>query len=195
MSVGLAVGSPTARRLSVAAALTYACSNVGEMLSALPMLSKPATESSPGSNAATSTGSSMRSRTAFAYSVRFKRRKPGAPGFGAVRAAASSDSSRKPTKAVEALRGRPRLAGRRHQPAAQLADHGFPNRRVRVHAARVEPIEGEIAGALGIVVAALAVAVEHRPLLGDVHARRAVLAIHVRGRHGERCDTADTDTD
>jgi hypothetical protein len=85
----LVVGSPTARRLILAAAVTYACINAGDTLSTLATLSKPSLESSPGSSTVASIGRSSRSRTALPYSVRLRRWRDGAPGLGAANAARS----------------------------------------------------------------------------------------------------------
>ena len=53
-----------------------------------------------------------------------------------------------------------RLAGRRHHAAAQLADDGLPDLGVRADVGQREPLERQLAGALGVVVAIGAVAVD-----------------------------------
>ena len=74
------------------------------------MLSKPSLESSPGSSAAASIGRSSRSRTAFAYSARFRRCSAGAPGFGAAARRdrdASSSRGREASSVARSGRGAP----------------------------------------------------------------------------------------
>jgi hypothetical protein len=104
------VGSPTARRLIFAAAETYACISAGETPSTLAMLSKPSLESSPGNSVPGSIGRSRRSRMAFAYSARFRRCSPVAPGLGAASAARSMVSAAAvatPSSAARSGRGAP----------------------------------------------------------------------------------------
>ena len=155
------------------------------------MLSKPALESSPGRSVAASTGMSSRSRTAFAYSARFKRCSAGAPGLGAARAAASSEVSSQPTSAsTRGLLG-PRLAGRRHQVPAQLADRRLPHLGICCDVGTIDAIEREVAGELRVVVAADAIAVDERPVIRL--ARGALPMGVVRRCRREGDDAADRD--
>src|ERR1035438_9143027 len=66
-----------ARRLIFPAADKYASISAGDSVSAPAMLSKPCVESSGGRNFAASTSSASTSRTAFVYSVRLSRCRPG----------------------------------------------------------------------------------------------------------------------
>ena len=140
------------------------------------MLSKPPLESSPGNSVVASTVTSSRSRTAFAYSARFKRCSAGAPGFGAARAAASSDCSSQRTNAstlASAGRGSPG-GGIKCPRSLRIAVSQTSASACRL--GRLSAIEREVAGELGVVVATDAVAVEQRPMLRG--ARRA-MSIHV----------------
>ena len=86
-------GLPTATAAIFMAADTYFSCRAGETPSTSEMLSKPYAESSGGRSEVTSTLRSSRSRTAFAYSARFRRCRIGAPGFGCAAASASSAAS------------------------------------------------------------------------------------------------------
>ncbi len=86
--------APTARRLIFCAAVRVRSSSVGESVPAVA-LSNPWTDSSGGSSDAASMSISRRSRTAFWYSMRVRRRIVSVrPGSGRARAAASSAVSR-----------------------------------------------------------------------------------------------------
>src|SRR5437762_635572 len=96
---GERLGLPTARRLIFRAAKTYRSNNVGER-SPTVTLSKPWLDSSLGKSEATSTSIARRSRIAFWYSVRLRRRNVSVrPGLGFAAAALSSDDSREDTTA------------------------------------------------------------------------------------------------
>ena len=69
--------SPTASRLIFDAADKYPSSNAEDMPRELTMLSKPKLESSAGKSEVTSTSTASRSRMALAYSLRFRRWRPG----------------------------------------------------------------------------------------------------------------------
>jgi hypothetical protein len=90
----------------------YPSISAGEMVSTSAMLSKPWLMSSVGSSGATSTSTASRSRTEFAYSVRFNRCSAGLPGLGWSAAAWSIPFSRDVRKTfVAAALGRGRPAG------------------------------------------------------------------------------------
>jgi len=95
-------GSPSAIRLILPAALTYASISVGDMFSTSAMLSKPWLESSGGRRVAGSTSSASRSRTELAYSNRLSRCRAGLPGLGFTAAAESSADSRVAATALSA---------------------------------------------------------------------------------------------
>ena len=84
---------------------------MGDTDSTSAMLSKPKPESSAGSSVRVSTSSARRSRTALAYSARFRRWTAGRrPGFGSAAAAASIAVSRRaatPSYCASLGRGRP----------------------------------------------------------------------------------------
>ncbi len=122
------------------------------------MLSKPNAESSGGSNARTSTSRSRRSRIAFAYSARFKRRSAGAPGFsggGCIERRGEPGRER-----VVRRRLRPQRVLRRHRASAQLADDALPKLGVLVHGLGIEVGHREAAAEFRPVMAIGTVALE-----------------------------------
>ena len=60
----------------------------------------------------------------------------------------------------------PRVAGRRHQPSAQLADRGLEDLRFGSDRVGADAFEHDIAGRFGLVMTVGAVALERLPLLG-----------------------------
>jgi len=68
-------------------------------------------------------------------------------------------------EAVDLCGGRLRLAGRRHEPTAQLADRGLELLGVLRHGLERHAVERDLAGELGGVVALRAVLAEHRKAL------------------------------
>ena len=148
------------------------------------MLSKPKLASSAGRKSSAAISTASRSRMALVYSVRFRRWKVAVrPGSRVSAQALSSSPSSQVRNASSSSAGRPRAAGRRHHPAAQLADHLLPAVGVTAHLGEIERVEGEpdraeladqrrggAAPAVDhlLVVAGDAVAVEQRAVGGAV---------------------------
>ena len=105
---------------------------------------------------------SSRSRMALAYSLRLRRCASGRPGIG--RRPARRDRacvSRNETSAVCAGAGGRGTPGRRHHPAAHLADHLLPHvARARPASLRLTPSSAQPAGLQTLVVAGDAVGVD-----------------------------------
>ena len=122
-------GIPTARRLIFCAADKYRSRSIGDSPPTL-MLSNPWLESSLGSIADTSISTSSRSRTAFWYSVRFRRRNVSVrPGSGLAAAARSREDSRLRDQRVVGRLGRARTPRWRHRARAKLVDDESPRFR------------------------------------------------------------------
>ena len=124
------------------------------------MLSKFALIVSSGRKSPALISSPKRSRTARAYSARFRRWNVRLPGFGLAAAALSSVASSVSTSARSVSAAGRRRAGRRHHLRAQLANHllaGVGRLRALSDARDVEALEREIAAARAIVVAGAAI--------------------------------------
>ena len=130
------------------------------------MLSNPRMELSAGSSVG---GMSMprRSRTALAYSVRFRRCGGMRPALGAAAAARSRPVFEKRRQARRRGRLRPRPAGRRHRTGPQHVGDLLPRFRRLAEVLDVDGVEHE-PGRLGpLVVARDAVLIKKRALLGS----------------------------
>ena len=108
------------------------------MPSAPAMLSKPDVESSDGRYLPGSISRSSRSRTTFAYSVRFRRCSPGG-GVNGCRRAIELALERGDHR-VEPVRVGPLDAERRHLAGAHLADDQLPLLAILVHVGRIERV-------------------------------------------------------
>ena len=130
----------------------YWLTKLGDTCSASALLSKLPLTLSSGSQAVASMSSPSRSRTAYAYSRRFRRRSGTRPG-AAVRGAGVDLVLEPRDELGRGLAvGTPR-AGRRHQAAAQLADHLLGHLGVLAGLVGVEVVERQAAD-LGLVVVA-----------------------------------------
>ena len=126
------------------------------------------------------------SRTALAYSARFRRCVGTRPGSTVAAAVRSSSASSHPAQLVEGRPGGTRPAGRGHHAAAQLQDHPLPDIGGLADAGHVRGVEGEPPRLQPLVVAGDAVAVEQCPLRRrhGRNALRRVPAGQVRARSG-----------
>ncbi len=86
---------------------------------------------------------------------------------------------------LDVLLIRSRIAGRWHQPAAQLADRGLEDLRLRSDGVGADAFEHDVTGRFGLVMTVGAVRLERLPFRG------AALCLEARVQHGER-DGADS---
>ena len=128
-----------------------------------------------------------RSSTAVAYSVRFSRCSGHAAGLGsACRGGRVEIALERRDELVDLGRVRARLAGRRHQVAAQLANDLLPRPPASPRHRRPHVLERQLTGELRVVVAVRAVAVEDSPTCSRPPAR----ASGSRSPREQRADSA-----
>ena len=180
-------GAPTASRLILCAAVRYRSSRPGSRPPRLT-LSKPALESSAGSNAVTSTSRWRRSRIAFRYSVALRRRSASLrPGSGLDAAARSSSASRYAVRLTyDSRSGRGRPAGG-IIPARSFLTTFSQTSALSPTFATSHRVERDTTGAKIVVVTGNAVPIKQRAL-----GRAGLLAGRRGGRrreeHQARCD-------